>query len=131
MNYEEYAAAARAAAGLLEKGDKDGALAAFQALAEAGLPDMDTAVMHLNQAVILAQSGDVEGALLRYDRAIAIESKHNRFAVTELKAVFLAQQGRHRDSLELFRVLAKRPDANFADRTRYEQNVRTLEAKAR
>lgn len=129
MNYDEYVRECQSAASLAESGERVAALDAFLRLAGSSLPDLDRAVMYVNAATLQHQLGDAEAALEHYDKAVAVEEKHNRFAVLELKAAFLAQLGRAKESLELYRGLARRPDATLSERARFEQNAATLAAR--
>jgi tetratricopeptide (TPR) repeat protein len=130
MNYEEYVAATQRGSKLLDDGDREGAIAAFRALAGGDLPDLDRSVMCANVAIMLGQKDDASGALEWYDKGVALEAPHNRYAVLEMKAAYLVQLGRPQDALPLYRQLLLRRDLNLKDRERVSANVKQLDAAA-
>lgn len=120
--------AAQRGAQALESGDRDGAIAIFRGLAEGDLPDMDRSAMCVNVAILHDQKGDANGALTWYDKGVELESRHRRFAVSELRAGYLAQIGRTRESLDQFLRLLERPDLNLGDRDRIARIVQRLQS---
>jgi tetratricopeptide (TPR) repeat protein len=110
MEYETYSQLMQQAAQHVE-GDKDynAALDVFERLLQSDISDLDKAAVCHNVAVLYDKVGQVEDALAWYDEGIAYEQPYFRYHVAHKKAVYLAQQGRFQDSLELFEGLLSQP----------------------
>lgn len=117
MDFDEFRGRLETAEKLSAKGDGAGALEIMLELAEdPGLPDLDRALIWTLAAECRDSTGDRPGALAAFDRAIAIEAAHNRFAAAFKKADFLLRVGLREESRELFASLLERPDATLSER---------------
>lgn len=128
--WREYNSKVYQAAGLVETknpSDLRKALDIFRDLLNRPLPVLDQVVTLANMATIHEQLQQMTDALECYDRAIALESRHNRFFALERKAVFLGSLKRNHDSIALYSQLLSRGDLVLADRKRIEDSIRKLQ----
>lgn len=117
MDFDEFRGRLETAEKLSAKGDGAAALEIMLALAETpGLPDLDRALIWALAAEGRESVRDRAGALEAFDRAIALEAAHGRFAMAFKKADFLLRVGLKEESRALFSSLLERPDATLAER---------------
>ncbi|HEX2892064.1 hypothetical protein [Vineibacter terrae] len=129
MKYDDYVAAAQAAAALFEKGDLAQALARFESLAASDISAIDKARMLNNVAIVLDRLGRAPEALRAYDRAIALEWPLSRGESIERKAVFLADKGDAAAALVLYEDLMTRSYATEDDKHRYQERIAALKQR--
>ncbi len=129
MKYDDYVAAAQAAAALFEKGDLAQALARFESLATSDISAIDKARMLNNVAIVLDKLGRAPEALRAYDRAIALEWPLSRGESIERKAVFLADKGDAAAALVLYEDLVTRSYATEDDKHRYQARIVALKQR--
>lgn len=128
-DFNRYSEAAQHAAGLMEAGKIDEAIAAFRELAAMDLSDIDRSMMCYNIAQAHEKKGDPKGALPWFERGVAYERPHRRFMVAEGMAYSLLQQGKNAEALRLYEDLLTRRELTEADKMRARANIDSLRAK--
>lgn len=128
-DFNRYSEAARHAAGLMEAGRHDEAIAAFRELVGSDLCDVDRSMMCYNLARAHEAKGDRGAARRWYERGVEYERPHRRFMVAEALAFALSQQDEVRESLRMYRELLARPELTENDKLRIGGNIAALEAK--
>ena len=122
-DFNRYSEAAQHAAGLMEAGKHDEAIAAFRELAAMNLSDIDRSMMCYNDARGFEKKGDSAAALPWYERGVAYERPHRRFMVAEQMAYALSQQGKTNESIRIYEDLLTRKELTESDRVRMRGNV--------
>ena len=126
--FNRYSEAAQHAAGLLEAGKHDEAIAAFRAIVAMDLSDVDRSMMHYNIARAYERKGEPREALPWYERGVADERPHRRFLVIEAMAYALSQLGRTDDSVRIYDELLSRRELTESDKVRIRANLEALRA---
>lgn len=127
MDYETYYATAQRGAQEFEQGDYAAAQSTFQSLLDVEISDLDKCAVCLNlELVAEKREAPAEEVQRWYDRAIAYERPHRRYAATERKADWLAKQGRNRESLQLYEEMLTYAELNDTDRARVRLNCDSL-----
>ena len=100
---------------------------ASKQIAQLNLPDLECCVAWLNAATAYGHLNNIDQAIACFDTAVKIESKHKRFLALESKAVFLANNGRLKESISIYRELAARDDLFLAELERFKKNISVLQ----
>lgn len=95
-------------------------------VANLNIPDLEKSVALINAGRIYANLKKVDKSVECYDKAVEIEVKHNRFFALEQKAAVLAELGKYKESLEIYRNLIKRNDLFISDIQRFQNNIDAL-----
>jgi tetratricopeptide (TPR) repeat protein len=130
MKYREYVEAVQHAAKLVEGGDHETAISLFRGLLARDISDVDKAMICLNIAIVLDKLGRPEEALSWYGTGADYEHRHARHFVAERRAAYLAEKGRHHESLALYRELLGRPALTEEDKERIRQNIELLQRRS-
>lgn len=130
MEYGTYNQLMQQAAQHVE-GDKDynAALDIFEQLLQSDISDLDKAVVCHNVAVLYDKVGQVADALAWYDEGIAYEQPYFRYHIAHKKAVYLAQQGRFQDSLQLFESLLSQPGLMEKEKAQIAKSISAVQRR--
>jgi predicted negative regulator of RcsB-dependent stress response len=129
MDYKAYVQETHRASQLVERGDYAGAAAILQQLLAQDISNVDKAMMCLNLAIVSDKQGRVEEALDWYAEGAYYEGLHQRHYVAEKRAVYLAAQGRYRESREAYEALLKRPGLTEGDKARMRGQIEQLRGR--
>jgi tetratricopeptide (TPR) repeat protein len=129
MDFKEYHEKATEAARLVEAGQHEEGTKALESLIASDISEVDKAIMCMNIAIAKERLGNMEDALFWYDKGIAYESKHLRIFVTMQKAAYLAQKGRTKESLAIYKELLTKPFLHEGEKEGIRKNIETLESR--
>ena len=73
---------------------------------------------------------ETDEAISWYDKGIDLERTYCRFEVSELKAKYLAQNGRSKEAITIYESLVKQQFLSEADKERMRIAIQTLLGKA-
>jgi tetratricopeptide (TPR) repeat protein len=129
MNLTEFREKCLLVAKLVKSKEYAKALEILISLINSPLPDLDKSMMLINMATICKEIGRSKEALDSYNRAIELERPYKRYFASCCKASYLAETGRIRDSLNLFREIISYKELDLANQEMILTNIRLLETK--
>ncbi len=129
MDFKEYHEKATEAAELVKLGQHTEGMQILEGLIASDISDVDKAIMCMNVAIAKEMLGNIEEAILWYDKGIAYESTHLRVFVATQKAAYLAQKGRARESLAIYEELLNKPFLNEGEKERLRNNSATVKSR--
>lgn len=84
-------------------------------------------MMCLNLAIVHGKLNSPDEALLWYEEGVQYELRQGGHFVAESRAGYLAELGRHRESLAHYRDLLAHPGLTEVDKERVRKNIELLQ----
>lgn len=127
MDRSTYVALAHRASALVDDARYPEAIALFEEILAAGLPDFDKGITWVNIATVRDKQGDTAAALDCLDTAMSYEHGAGACFIAQHRAAYLSKLGRHADSAAAYRALLERSDLRDEDAEVFRANLATLE----
>jgi tetratricopeptide (TPR) repeat protein len=126
MNYPEYLQSRKQAVSLLESGQLTEAAQVFHDLFLSDVSDIDKIQICAELAGISDRMGNTDGAVAWYDTGIVLEKNYCSYMLSEKKALYLSQIGRHTQAVQIYESLITKPYTSEDERERMRKTIQTL-----
>jgi tetratricopeptide (TPR) repeat protein len=126
LNYKKYLFEAHTLIQSKQRDNLEQALVLLNKLAEAPLPDLDLATIHLNSALVYKALGQQDQLFSYLNKAIAIESKYSKYRALKMKADYLSQLGQQKEACAIYQNLLRRHDLTLEDLAAISQKNKSL-----
>jgi len=130
MDFSEFTRLTQEANTMLSAGRLKEAETVLYQLIISDISDLDKAALSVKMAYIHDRLGSTEEALNWYDKGMAYEQIYGRFEITEKKAEYLSHNGRSKEAIEIYELLAKQPFITETDKDRIRKMIQALVGKA-
>lgn len=129
MDYQTFLRDMQQAIHLANSGHLKESVDAFYKLILSDISDIDKAALSANMAMIYDKMGNTDEALAWFDKGIANEQAYCRYEVSEKKAQYLSQIGRHSEAAAIYEELVGHPFVSEAQKERMRAMIKTLLSK--